>query len=204
MFEEVARIDADYPDAIVFRTIVLADEGRYDEAVASLETLDLDSAPPEVIQIVNQRGVAGEVYGESRRAAIEDATAPTLGELDLTVEQALAAAGYLFSDAADASSPVNALKLYRAIREDDPTHPAASSREAWLLFQSGLSGAEELIDATVAAHPEEAEALFTRASIRFGTDQIEAGCADLAALLGSPATEPAFEAAAAELDASFC
>ena len=130
-FDEVGRIDDTYPDAIVFETIVLADEGRYDEAAEVLDTLDLEAAPPEVALIVNQRGVAGEVYGESRRTDIERLETPSLEDLDLTIEQALAAAGYLFSDAADTTSPVNALKLYRAIRDLEPTHPAASSREAW-------------------------------------------------------------------------
>lgn len=203
-FEEVGRLDPEYPDATVFETIVLADEGRYDEAAEVLESLDLETAPPEIAVIVNQRGLAGEVYGESRRPVIEAAAEPTLADLDLTPDQALAAAGYLFSDAADSSSPVNALKLYRAIREDDPTNPAASSREAWLLFQSGLDGGEELIDATVAANPTSAEALFTRASIRLATDRGADACADLEALLALDDVEQAFTDAASTFAQDFC
>ena len=203
-FDEAGRLDPDYPDATVFETIVLADEGRYDEAAEVLDTLDLDSAPPEIALIVNQRGVAGEVYGESRRPLIEATAEPTLDQLELTVDQALAAAGYLFSDAADASSPVNALKLYRAIRADEPTHPAASSREAWLLFQSGLPGAEELIDQTVDANPASAEALFTRASIRLATERVAEACADLEALLALPEADPGFIEAATNLARDFC
>ena len=203
-FEEVGRIDPDYPDAIVFETIVLADEGRYDEAAEVLESLDLESAPPDIALIVNQRGVAGEVYGESRRTLIEAAAAPTLAELDLTPDQALAAAGYLFSDAVETPSPVNALKLYRAVRAGEPTHPAASSREAWLLFQSGQPGAEELIEATVAANPDEPEPLFIRASIRFATGRSPEACADLDTLLAIPDVDSGFAAAATEFTQDFC
>ena len=203
-FDEVGRIDDTYPDAIVFETIVLADEGRYDEAAEVLDTLDLETAPPEVVLIVNQRGVAGEVYGEARRDLIEELPTPSLDDLDLTVEEALAVAGYLFSDAADSSSPVNALKLYRAIRAEDSTHPAASSREAWLLFQSGLPGAEELIEATVVANPVEPEPLFTRASIRLATGNGAEACADLDTLLALPDLDQGFAAAATEFSDDFC
>ena len=203
-FDEVGRIDDTYADAIVFETIVLADEGRYDEAAEVLDTLDLEAAPPEVALIVNQRGVAGEVYGESRRTDIERLETPSLEDLDLTIEQALAAAGYLFSDAADTTSPVNALKLYRAIRDLEPTHPAASSREAWLLFQSRLTGAQELIDATVAANPDEPEPLFTRASISFASGNGPIACADLDTLLALPDVDQGFAAAATEFSQDFC
>lgn len=203
-FEEVGRIDETYADAIVFRTIVLADQGRYDEAAEVLDTLDLENAAPEVALIVNQRGVAGEVYGESRRDLIEELATPSLADLDLTIDQALAAAGYLFSDAADATSPVNALKLYRAIRADVPTHPAASSREAWLLFQSRLPGADELIETAVAANPDEPEPLFTRASIRFASGDSAAACVDLDTLLALPDVDQGFAAAANEFSQDFC
>ena len=158
----------------------------------------------EVALIVNQRGVAGEVYGESRRTDIERLETPSLEDLDLTIEQALAAAGYLFSDAADTTSPVNALKLYRAIRDLEPTHPAASSREAWLLFQSRLTGAQELIDATVAANPDDPEPLFTRASISFASGNGPIACADLDTLLALPDVDQGFAAAATEFSQDFC
>lgn len=203
-FDEVRRIDPTYPDATVFEVIVLADQGRYDEAAEVLDSLDLESAPPEIGLLVNQRGVAGEVYGESRRQRIEALATPTLAELDLTADQALAAAGYFSADGAGATSPVNALKLYRAVRADDPTHPAASSREAWLLFQSGQPGAEELIETTVQAHPDEPEPLFTRASMAFASGRGAAACADLDGVLALADADEGFVAAAMELAQDFC
>ncbi|MEM7285394.1 MAG: hypothetical protein AAF480_03505 [Actinomycetota bacterium] len=203
-FDEVARIDAEYPDATVFETIVLADAGRYEEAADTLGTLDLASAPTDIALIVGQRGLAGEVFAEARRERIESIERPTLDDLDLTVDQALAAAGYLSSGVADSTGPVSVLKLYRAVRADDPTHPAASSREAWLLFQAGRPGADELLDAAVAANPSSAEPLFTRASIRLASDRRDDACADLLALLDLDDADPAFADAAAEFAQDFC
>ena len=201
-FEEVGRIDESYAASIVFHTIVLADEQRFDEAAEILDRLDLTSAPDEVAVIVAQRGVAGEVYGESRRDVIEGSEAPPLDQLGLDVDKALAAAGYFFG-LNTGGDTVNALKLYRSVRELDPTHPAASSREAWLLFQSGLDGADELIEAAIAVHPDDPEILLTRASMAAGSDQ-DAACADLATLLALDDLDPGFVSLAEGLQAQIC
>ena len=201
-FEEVARIDGSYAASIVFQTIVLADEQRFDDAAETLDRLDLATAPDEVAVIVAQRGVAGEVYGESRRDLIEASEEPLLDELSLTVDNALAAAGHFFG-LGGGGNTVNALKLYKAIRLTDPTHAAASSRQAWLLFQSGLPGADELIESAAIAHPGDPEVLLTRASMAAGTD-VEAACADLDTILALDDLDPGFVELAQGLQSQIC
>ena len=44
--DDAVASDPDYADAQVFRAIILRDLGRFDEALAALEALDLDDIPP--------------------------------------------------------------------------------------------------------------------------------------------------------------
>jgi tetratricopeptide (TPR) repeat protein len=193
-FDEVGRLDPGFPDAIVFNTIVLSDEGRYGEAAEVLDELDVEAAPAEVQFVIGQRGLVGEVFGEASYDVLSTPSAPTLAQLGMDVEQALAASEYLLtSDKAGRS--VAALKLFRAIQGDDPDNPSALSREALLLFQASggdpdpagrqalESTAIVLVNRAVAANPRHPEALITRATILVESDPTTA-CGDLDLLKG--------------------
>lgn len=187
-FREVALLDPTYPDAIVFHTIVLADEGRWAEAAEVLNTLDLDDAPGQVQAILGERGIVGEVYAEANYELLAATGEPGLGELGLDEDRALAAAGWLMESDRPIRS-VAALKLYRAVLAVDPDNPAALSREAWILFSSRAQAPElearaiELIDRAVDANPDDPEVLLTRASMLLESDP-ETACGDFAQLLG--------------------
>ncbi len=204
--EEALRVEPGYPDAVVFLTAVLSDEGRYDDAAAVFDTLDRQGAPAPVLEIVAQRGLAGEVYGESRYPRLVQEGEPSLEELGLTVPDALAAAGYLLSSDRD-DRTIAALKLYRAIREVEPDNPAALSREAFLLAQTGepelVARARALVDRAVAATPGDAEALLTRALLSVAEDR-EAACADLAVLAALDDVPPELVSRAETLSAASC
>ncbi|MGI9621768.1 MAG: tetratricopeptide repeat protein [Acidimicrobiales bacterium] len=205
-FTEVARVDEAYPDAIVFHTIVLADDQRYREAGDVLRTLDLGAAPEEIVAIVSQRDVAGEVFGELAYPALINSAEPTLDELDLSVEEAMLAAAYLFtSDKPERSVAV--IKLYRAVQTEDPTNATALSREAWLLFQTFdpelMVRARRLVDAAIDADPDNAEARFTRASMLVSSD-VELACLDLAVVLDDPRREAGLAEQAESLATAFC
>lgn len=185
-WEEALLIDAGATDAAVFGIIVLSDLGRYDEAAEALDGLDLAAAPPEVAVLVAQRGIVGEVYGESRFALLDESTAaPGLDQLDLSIDEALAAAGYLVNSGRE-GGPVAALKLYEAIGDADPDDPAALSRRALILAQVGeRRTASELLDRAVEANPGDAEALLSRASFLAGSGDagdVTTACGDLGAL----------------------
>lgn len=207
--EEVARLDSSYPDGAVFRTVVLADAGRYQEAADVLSGIDLADASPIIQIVLADQGLVGRVQGElalERLAAL--GPEPTLDQVGLSPDDALAAASYLLDEgSADGAGVVAALKLYRAVRVDDPANAAALSREAWLLFQSGLADtARELADQAVEAAPDDPEARLTRASVLVDTDPA-AACADLAelaSLVQTGAVDPAFGEQAAQLSAAFC
>lgn len=206
-FEEVGRLDATYPDATVFHAIVLADEGDHAAAADVLSRLDLASAPAEVRIVLDAEGIVGEVYGEATYAPLLEAGEPTLADLGVDTERALAAAGYLLSSDKDARA-VAAIKLYRAVRIDDPGNAAALSREALILFQSSGGAPEleaqaiDLANQAVAANPDDPEALITRASILADIDAATA-CADVAALTAME-LPAALADRVADIDERFC
>lgn len=206
-FEEASRIDATYPDAIVFRTIVLADQGRYEAAAAVLGALDRANAPGAVRSLVDQRGLVGEVYGETHYAALLEQS-PSLEQLGLSVDDALAAAGYLLSTDKDGRT-VAALKLYDAVASVEPDNAAALSRRAILLALTGdaelIDRAIGLVDRAVDADPTDAEARLSRATVLFaaGTNA-DLACSDLDLVLADAATPAAVADQAAALRASGC
>lgn len=166
--DQAIAIDGDYPDALVFKTIVLSDAGRYDEAGVALGALDLEMAPEGIRSLVIQRGLVGVVYGESVYAALEVEGSPTLVELGLSPEQALAAAGYLLGTDKSGRS-VAALKLYEAVVEADSDNSAALSRQAMLLAftlePDLLDQAVVLVERAVVADPDDPEALLSRVTV---------------------------------------
>lgn len=191
-WEEVSRIDPDYPDAKIFRVIALADLARHDEAAELLDTLDLASLDPFVGSLLTGRGIIGEVYGETRYDQLADgASSPSLDELGVSVDTAFEMAGYLLRAPDKPAGAVAALKLYDAVLDVEPDEPAALSRSAFLLVQSGLvDRAIERLDQAVQAAPDNAEARVTRATVLAASDPA-AACVDLDAVAAlDPATLP--------------
>lgn len=179
---EAGRIDPTYADRIVFEAIALADAERWDDAALVLDDLDLDTAVAAIRELVVGRSLRGQVYAEARYSTIQDADAPTLGELGMDVDVALEAATYVLGTERPERSIVS-LKLLRAVLTEDPDHPLALSREAFLLAQTGdpdlITRAMAQADRAVTANPDNVEALVTRASL-FVVADAEQSCADLA------------------------
>ena len=82
---------------------------------------------------------------------------------------------------------MTALKLLRAILENDPSNPEALSRQALLLAQTGdamlYQRAINQIDFAVSQNPRNIEVLLTRAILISGTDS-QTACSDLNTVLG--------------------
>lgn len=180
---EATRLDPMYADPIVFTAIILADDRRYDEAADALNTLNVDTAPPPIIEFLEVRGLTGEVYGEATYDKLVTATVePTLDSLDLTPESALAAADYLLSSGKE-EAVVAALKLYEAVEEFEPNNPEALSRRARLLAATGeadlLVRARAMVDQALTTHPAHPEALIMRALILLLAGDTNAACDDL-------------------------
>ena len=180
-WEEVLVLEPSYPDALVFISIALSNEGRYSQAATYLDELRSSPVREDIFGIVQQRGLYGEVYGEARYPTILEKPEPSLEDLQLEPDIGLEAANYLLLSDKDERT-VSAIKIYRAIIADFPTHPEALSREALLLWQTGnttlLDRAVDQLNLAVLENPNNLEALLSRATVRAGFDPVEA-CSDL-------------------------
>ncbi len=180
-WEEVLVLEPSYPDALVFISIALSNEGRYSQAATYLDELRSSPVREDIFGIVQQRGLYGEVYGEARYPTILEKPEPSLEDLQLEPDIGLEAANYLLLSDKDERT-VSAIKIYRAIIADFPTHPEALSREALLLWQTGnttlLDRAVDQLNLAVLENPNNLEALLSRATVRAGFDPVGA-CSDL-------------------------
>ena len=184
-WREVRILNPEFADAIVFLTIALSDESRFSEALIELQELQELEITSQLRSVLDSQGLIGKVYAESKYDLLQNFEQPSLSELEMNTRIALEAANYLLqSDKAQRS--VSALKLFRAILEDDPTNPEALSRQALLLAQTGdvalYQRAVSQINFAVNQNPTNIEVLLTRAILISGTDS-QTACGDLETVL---------------------
>ena len=184
-WREVRILNPEFADAIVFLTIALSDDSRFPEALIELQELQELEITSQLRSVLDSQGLIGKVYAESKYDLLQNFEQPLLNELEMNTRIALEAANYLLqSDKAQRS--VSALKLFRAILEDDPTNPEALSRQALLLAQTGdvalYQRAVSQINFAVNQNPTNIEVLLTRAILISGTDS-QTACGDLETVL---------------------
>ena len=194
VWEEVLLLEPGFGDALVFLAIVFSNQGQFDEASLYLDELRSTDARSDITEIVLQRGLYGEVYGESRYPMIVNSTEPSLADLQLDPDISLEVANYLLLSQ-KSERTVSAIKVLRAILMDYPTHPEALSRESLLLVQTGeqtlFTRAVEQLNLAVTENPDNLEAVLSRASVLAVFDP-EAACSDIATvdqLLGEGSLE---------------
>ena len=185
-WREVRILNPEFADAIVFLTIALSDESRFPEALIELQELQQLEVTSQMRNVLDSQGLIGKVYAEAKYDLLQKSEQPKLDELEMNTQVALEAANYLLqSDKAQRS--VSALKLFRAILEDDPSNPEALSRQALLLAQTGdvalYQRAINQIDFAASRNPRNIEVLLTRAILISGTDS-QTACNDLNTVLG--------------------
>ena len=181
VWQEVLIIQPDFPDAIVFLAIALSDERRFAEAAQQLNNLERIQVSEELQSVLLVQGLRGEVFAEAEYETIVRDDEPTLQDLGMSVDVALEAANYLLqSDKQERS--VGALKLFRAILQEEPSNPAALSRESLLLAQTGdpllYERAINQMDKAIQSNPMNLEVLLTHATINADVDPVLA-CEDL-------------------------
>ena len=184
-WREVRILNPEFADAIVFLTIALSDESRFSEALIELQELQELEITSQLRSVLDSQGLIGKVYAESKYDLLQNFEQPSLNELEMNTRIALEAANYLLqSDKAQRS--VSALKLFRAILEDNPANPEALSRQALLLAQTGdvalYQRAVSQINFAVNQNPTNIEVLLTRAILISGTDS-QTACGDLETVL---------------------
>ncbi len=181
VWQEVLIIQPDFPDAIVFLAIALSDERRFAEAAQQLNNLEKIQVSEELQSVLLVQGLRGEVFAEAEYETIVRNDEPTLQDLGMSVDVALEAANYLLQSDKQQRS-VSALKLFRAILQEEPSNPAALSRESLLLAQTGdpllYERAITQMDKAIQSNPMNLEVLLTRVTINADVDPSLA-CEDL-------------------------
>tara|TARA_Y100001936_G_scaffold57850_1_gene57033 strand:+ start:4500 stop:5633 length:1134 start_codon:yes stop_codon:yes gene_type:complete len=185
-WREVRILNPEFADAIVFLTIALSDESRFPEALIELQELQQLEITSQLRNVLDSQGLVGKVYAEAKYDLLQNSEQPKLNELEMNTQIALEAANYLLqSDKAQRS--VSALKLFRAILEDDPANPEALSRQALLLAQTGdvalYQRAINQINFAASQNPRNIEVLLTRAILISRTDS-QTACSDLSTISG--------------------
>ena len=185
-WREVRILNPEFADAIVFLTIALSDESRFPEALIELQELQQLEITSQLRNVLDSQGLVGKVYAEAKYDLLQNSEQPKLNELEMNTQIALEAANYLLqSDKAQRS--VSALKLFRAILEDDPANPEALSRQALLLAQTGdvalYQRAINQINFAASQNPRNIEVLLTRAILISRTDS-QTACSDLSTVSG--------------------
>tara|TARA_Y100001970_G_scaffold135016_2_gene166219 strand:- start:16754 stop:17887 length:1134 start_codon:yes stop_codon:yes gene_type:complete len=185
-WREVRILNPEFADAIVFLTIALSDESRFPEALIELQELQQLEITSQLRNVLDSQGLVGKVYAEAKYDLLQNSEQPKLNELEMNTQIALEAANYLLqSDKAQRS--VSALKLFRAILEDDPANPEALSRQALLLAQTGdvalYQRAINQINFAASQNPRNIEVLLTRAILISSTDS-QTACSDLSTVSG--------------------
>ena len=179
-------LNPEFADAIVFLTIALSDESRFSEARAELQQLQQLEITSQLQNVLDSQGLVGKVYAEAKYDLLQNSEQPKLNELEMNTQTALEAANYLLQSDKEQRS-VSALKLFRAILENDPSNPEALSRQALLLAQTGdamlYQRAINQIDFAVSQNPRNIEVLLTRAILISGTDS-QTACSDLNTVSG--------------------
>jgi hypothetical protein len=128
---EAMLIDDAYADAVVFRSIALADLERYDEAAEVLDALLGTDLDPGIEALLTAQGLRGRIYGEARYETLSASAEPTLDALQIGPAAALEAANYLLGTEKEHRA-VSALKLYNAVLTADPEDALALVSRATL------------------------------------------------------------------------
>jgi tetratricopeptide (TPR) repeat protein len=165
--DDAIAVDGSYPDARVFKAIMLVDSGDFAGAAAQMKVFDSLDPPSLMLQIVatnslRERIVAGLLLSDG---------APTYAEAGYTAEQVFAAA---FATAEVDSKPADAIRLLDLVLAADPNDATAHAYKGYTLARVGGQAGDQAvidsglteIDAALAIDPRHAPALAYRAMTR--------------------------------------
>jgi tetratricopeptide (TPR) repeat protein len=158
--------DGSYPDARVFRAILLVDQDDFAGAAAEMEVFDSLEPPPFMLQIVRsqalrERIVAGVLLAEG---------APSFTDAGFEPAEVILAATYL-ADGLASPKPADALRLLDLVLAANPSAADALAYKGYVLVRVGdqtdsqqlIDGGLAQLDAALAVDPQHAPALVYRA-----------------------------------------
>lgn len=131
--DEAVRVDPNYPDAHVFRAVILLRDKRYDEAAAEYAKIQIDTAPPIVKDLVEGFKVRERILA-GRVAAKLLPSPPPLASSGFTADEVRVAAETMAE--VDPAAVGDAIKLLTTVIDAAPRDGKARASFGWILGRS--------------------------------------------------------------------
>jgi tetratricopeptide (TPR) repeat protein len=182
--DDAVALDPRYPDARVFRAVLLADAKRYDEAAGELAVFDTLDAPPLMRQVVAAQRLRERIVAARVEAVLLVASPPSLSESGFTIAEVRTAA----EEIAETGRLTEAVKLFDLVIGAQPDDARARAYKGWALARAGVQAKQarlvELamveLGAAIAIDPQAADArVFRSFTSLFGLDRAADAKADL-------------------------
>ena len=182
--DEAIAVDPSYPDARVFRAILLDGQQRFDEAARELTVLDGLDAPDEILDLVDAFGLRASVVGGQIVGRFgTQGTVVDLDEIDAPVDDVVAAAVVLLD-----LDPELSLRVFTAVLEVDPDNFTSLVASGNLQTNPAIVAADpevaalglEKLDRALELQPEAHQVRLSRASARASLGDGDGAASDLA------------------------
>ena len=180
---EAVAVAPDYPDARVFRAIVLDDEQRFADAADDLAIFDTLDPPAEILGIVAGSNLRASIAAGQLAQQFGDGT-----DIDLTAIKAplddVVAGGAILLEVGDTTL---ALRVFDAVLAEDPENVQALVATGNLQTQPGIIAVSEetgrlglaRLDAAVELLPDDPQIRLVRARARADFDDLDGARSDL-------------------------
>lgn len=184
--DEAVAVDPDFPDARVFRAILLDDEQRFDEAAAELAALDALNVTGQIAGLVEASGLRASVAaGQIAQRFGEPGTTVDLDEIQAELPD-IVDAGVVLSEL-DAEL---AIRVFDAVIERDPENVTALvgsgniKTNPEVIAASPETGAEglALLDRALDLAPDNDQIHLFRAFARMELDDLAGASEDFTAI----------------------
>jgi len=119
---QAVATDPTYPDAHVFRALIDRAAGQWDDASASLNTLEGLEVPPEIEAMITGSNIRAEVLAEQLKDQFEQTNSLALDQFDVGINLLVGAADVLDEQE---SGALLALRVRDEVLAMDPTNQAA-------------------------------------------------------------------------------
>ena len=182
--DEAVAVAPDYPDARVFRAIVLDGEQRFSDAAADLVVFDTLDPPDEMLGIVEGSNLRASVAAGQIAQTYGDSTDPIdLAAIDASLDDVVAG-GAILLEIGDFQL---ALRTFDAVLSRDPDNVQALVATGNLQTQPDIIAVSEetgrlgldRLDQAVALVPDDPQIRLVRARARADFDDLDGARADL-------------------------
>lgn len=141
--DAAVKIDPKFPDAHVFRSIMLTRDTKWSDAYVEYKAIDVSSAPPDVVQLLVGSRLQERILAALVGPKLLVTNPPSVASSGFTGEEVRLAADQI----AEEGRVLDALKLLELVVAANPTDAKAIATRGWINGRVG----QQLIDSGKAA-----------------------------------------------------